>query len=100
MTKIITVSLRERKIVPAPQKRAQVPGDGSLWWLNVTTLWMSTLYYFVWHISNKRRQNPSERQHKQRYWAERQLERQRDQLQIMQAACQYDLWVGGWGGGG
>lgn len=65
MTKIITVSLRERKIVPAPQKRAQVPGDGSLWRLNVTTLWMSTLYYFVWHISNKRRQNPTEKQHKQ-----------------------------------
>lgn len=47
------------------ERNDQVPGDGSLWWLNVTTLWMSTLYYFVWHISNKRRQNPSERQHKQ-----------------------------------
>lgn len=37
------------------ERNDHVPGDGSLWWLNVTTLWMSTLYYFVWHISNKRR---------------------------------------------
>lgn len=66
----------------------QVPGDGSLWWLlNVPALWMSTLYYFVWHISNKRRENSSKRQQKQNIcsgfgptqhsW-------------IMQVACQHD----------
>lgn len=47
------------------ERNDQVPADGSLWWLNVTTLWVSTLYYFVWHNSNNRRQNPSERQHRE-----------------------------------
>lgn len=94
------------------ERNDKVPGDGALWWLNVTTLWMRSSYYFVWNTSNKRRQNPSEIQFNTsrifaldwgstwRPWAEQRLERQRDQLEIMQVSCQHGLLGVGGGMGG
>lgn len=111
MTKIITVSLRERKIVLLPQKRGtteflEMAHCGG--WMLQLSGW--ALYIILFGISPITGDRTPEKGNTSRIfaldvsptqhsWAKQRLARQRDQLEIMQVACQHDLW-GAWGWGG